>query len=243
MPFWDRTARVLGEAGVERLAASRVALFGLGGVGGHACEALARAGVGALALFDADSVEETNLNRQLVALRSTLGQPKVEAMARRVADINPDCRVETYPIFYGPGNGADFPLGGYDYVVDAVDTVSAKLELARRAREAGVPLISAMGAGDKLHPERLELADIYETSGCPLARVMRRELRKLGIERLKVVYSREEPRRAPGREPDEDAGAGAPRRKPPPGSTSFVPGAAGLILAGAVVRDLLGIED
>lgn len=241
MAFWDRTALVIGPEGVRRLAKAHVAVFGLGGVGGHAAEALARAGVGVLTLLDADVVEETNLNRQLVALHSTLGQLKVEVMARRIADINHDCRVWAHRVFYGRDTAEDYPLDGYDYVVDAVDTVTAKLELARRAHEAGVPLISSMGAGNKMRPERLELADIYETSGCPLARVMRKELKKLGIERLKVVYSKEEP--LPRLEQTEAPEPGAPRRKIPPGSISFVPAAAGLILAGAVVRDLLGIED
>lgn len=243
MPFWDRTAMLVGEEGVALLAQKRVAVFGLGGVGGHACEALARAGIGALDIFDADTVAESNRNRQLVALRSTEGQPKAEVMARRIADINPDCRVRPFQVFYGPDTAAEYPLDGYDYAVDAIDTITAKLELARRADEAGVPLISSMGAGNKLHPERFEVADIYSTSCCPLARVMRKELKKMGIARLKVVYSQEPPvqvRQAAG---DEEGLPGAEgRRKDTPGSISFVPAAAGLILAGAVVRDLLGIE-
>lgn len=243
MPFWDRTALLVGEEGVAKLAQKRVAVFGLGGVGGHACEALVRAGVGALDLFDADVVEESNLNRQLVALRSTLGQAKVEVMAHRIADINPGCQTHARQVFYGPDNAGDYPLAGYDYVVDAIDTVTAKLELAGRADAAGVPLISSMGAGGKLRPGCFEVADIYETSGCPLARVMRKELKKRGVERLKVVYSREpaRPRLGEPREPPADDGT-VLRRKIPPASISFVPAAAGLVLAGVVVRDLLGIE-
>ncbi len=246
MPYWDRSALLLGEDGVRTLSQKRVAVFGLGGVGGHACEALARAGVGALDLFDADLVEETNRNRQLVALCSTEGQAKTEVMAGRVADINPDCHVRAHTLFYVPDNAEDYPLQAYDYVVDAVDTVAAKLELARRAHEAGVPLVSSMGAGNRLHPERFEVADIYETSVCPLARVMRRELRRLGIPALRVVYSTEPPLKA-----GQNTGggtaflAGGPgeqhERNAVVGSVSFVPGAAGLVLAGEVVRGLLGL--
>lgn len=231
---------LVGDEGVRRLAQKRVAVFGVGGVGGAVCEALARAGIGALALFDNDRVSESNLNRQIVALHSTIGQQKVAVMAQRIADINPDCQVRVFPIFYTPQNAGRYAMDGYDYVVDAVDTVTAKLEIILRARSAGVPVISAMGAGNKLHPECFEVADIEKTSGCPLARVMRRELKKRDIHGVKVVYSKEpplHPRPAPG---DEACGDGPAERTP--GSISFVPGAAGLVLAGAVVRDLLGLE-
>ena len=248
MPEWNaRTALLLGEQGVAALAQKRVAVFGIGGVGGHACEALARAGVGALDLFDDDIVSESNLNRQLAALHSTLGQPKAEVMRRRIADINPVCRVTAHRVFYLPQNAGDYPLDIYDYVVDAVDTVSAKIALVENAYAAGVPVICSMGAGNKLHPELFTVADIEKTSVCPLARVMRTELRKRGIRGVKVVYSTELPR-APETAALPEAGQaeavpgrpGTPKQNPP-GSISFVPAAAGLVLAGAVVRDLLGL--
>ena len=248
MPEWNaRTALLLGEEGVALLAEKRVAVFGIGGVGGHACEALARAGVGALDLFDDDIVAESNLNRQLVALRSTLGQPKAEAMRDRIADINPGCRVQAHRVFYLPQNAAEHPLGLYDYVVDAVDTVSAKIALVENARAAGVPVICSMGAGNKLHPELFTVADIEKTSVCPLARVMRTELRKRGIRGVKVVFSTEPPlsvRALPAETAEvtaeNPARPGSPKQQVP-GSISFVPAAAGLVLAGAVVRDLLGV--
>lgn len=257
---FSRTAMLIGAEGVALLAAKRVAVFGLGGVGGAACEALARAGVGALALFDDDVVTETNLNRQLVALRSTLGKPKVEVMAARIADINPACRVQLHRVFYTPANAAQYPLAGYDYIVDAIDTVSAKIELAVRASQAGVTLISAMGAGNKLHPEQFRVDALRRTSVCPLARVMRRELKKRNLDNIKVVYSVEPPLVPKpvdaGLQAEEGHGGGQNNGQPSfqdepqrpgtsknnlPGSISFVPGAAGFVLAGAVVRDLLGI--
>lgn len=253
--FTARTAMLVGEAGVGRLAQSHVAVFGVGGVGGAACEALARAGVGALTLFDDDIVAPSNLNRQVVALHSTLGRPKAEVMAARITDINPACQVTVHRVFYLPENAAGYPFDGYDYIVDAIDTVSAKLELIGRARAAGVTVISAMGAGNKLHPELFRVAPIEKTSVCPLARVMRKELKKRGITGVKAVFSLEEPLKTkrqppqPGCEPDETAVLdtaeyGTPPRpgtpkKNPPGSISFVPAAAGLVLAGEVVRDLL----
>lgn len=227
----ERTALLLGEEGVARLRAAHVILFGLGGVGGHVAEALARAGVGQLTLADADTVAESNLNRQILALRSNLGQPKAQAAAARVRAINPDCRVQPVEMFYLPENADSLPFDGADYVVDAVDTVTAKLEIITRAQAAGVPVISCMGTGNRLHPEMLRLGMLSKTSGCPLARVMRRECRARGLADIPVVYS-EEPALTP-RPSDADP---APGRRAVVGSVSFVPGAAGLILAGAVVR-------
>lgn len=227
----ERTALLLGEEGVARLRAAHVILFGLGGVGGHVAEALARAGVGQLTLVDADTVAESNLNRQILALRSNLGQPKAQAAAARVRAINPDCRMQPVEMFYLPENADSLPFDGADYVVDAVDTVTAKLEIITRAQAAGVPVISCMGTGNRLHPEMLRLGMLSKTSGCPLARVMRRECRARGLADIPVVYS-EEPALTP-RPSDADP---APGRRAVVGSVSFVPGAAGLILAGAVVR-------
>ena len=218
-----RTRLLLGDGALMRLARARVALFGVGGVGGHCAEALARAGIGALDLYDNDVVSPSNLNRQLAALHSTLGQPKAEVMARRILDINPDCQVRAVELFYLPENADSVDLSAYDYVVDAIDTVSAKLELAQRCHALGVPLISCMGSGNKLDPSGFRVTDLYKTQGCPLARVMRKELRRRGVPALKVVFSPEEPR---------------PTGVRTPGSVSFVPGAAGLVLAGAVVRAL-----
>jgi tRNA A37 threonylcarbamoyladenosine dehydratase len=228
---------LLGEAAISKLSRARVAVFGIGGVGGYVAEALARAGIGALDLIDNDTVSVSNINRQIIALHSTVGRPKVEVMAERIRDINPDCLVRTFPVFYLPETADQFDFSDYDYIADAVDTVSAKLDLAVRAHEAGTPIIAAMGAGNKLDASAFEVADIAKTSVCPLARVMRIELRKRGIHHMKVVYSREEPR-APQHEqsPDTDA----PRRATP-GSISFVPGAAGLIMAGEIIKDLSGI--
>lgn len=233
-----RSALLLGEEAEARLARASVAVFGIGGVGGHAAEAVARAGVGRIALFDADTVSTSNINRQIVALHSTLGLPKARVMADRIRDINPLCRVEPHIVFYGEENAAQFPLGEYDYIIDAVDTVSAKLLLIQRAREAGVPVISAMGCGNKLDPSRFEVADLSRTSVCPLARVMRRELKARGVTGVKVVYSQEPPL-APAAQGQEAAEAPAPGRRAVPGSVSWVPGAAGLLLAGEAVRDLL----
>lgn len=232
--IFARSARVLGEAAQRSLAGARAALFGIGGVGGHAAEALARAGIGAIDLFDPDCVSETNLNRQIVALHSTLGRNKAEVMAERIRDINPDCAVRALAVFYGPDNADDYPLDGYDCVIDAVDTVAAKLELIGRATAAGVPVISAMGCGNKLDPSRFVVAPIEQTSVCPLARIMRRELRVRGIRGVKVVYSTEPPVT-----PAPDAEAPTPGRHTVPGSVSWVPGAAGLLLAGEAVKEIL----
>jgi len=234
---FSRTRLLLGDAGMERLAAARVAVFGLGGVGGSAVEALARSGVGALDLFDDDAVSLTNLNRQAVATVDTLGMAKVDAMAARVAAVAPGVRVEKHCMFYMPENADSVDLSVYDYIVDAVDTVAAKLELAVRATSLGVPIISAMGAGNKLDPTKLVISDIYKTSVCPLARVMRRELRKRGVKRLKAAWSTELPAEPRGVLPEEDA---LHPRRSTPGSTAFVPPAMGLAIAAEVVRALVG---
>ena len=224
-----RTALLLGDAGMARLARARVAVFGVGGVGGHVAEALARSGVGALELIDDDVVSPSNLNRQIVALHSTLGLPKVDVAAARIRDINPDCLITPRRVFFTPETAPQFDFSSYDYVVDAIDTVIGKVQLIVAAKAAGVPIICAMGAGNKLDPTRFEVADIHDTTVCPLARVMRRECRRRGIEGVKVVYSREEPVAVPGPEFGQ---------KPTPGSTAFVPAVAGLILAGEVVKDI-----
>ena len=224
-----RSVPLLGEDGLAALQSARVAVFGIGGVGGHLCEALARAGVGELHLFDKDTVSLTNINRQAVALHSTVGLPKVEVMKARIADINPDCRVVTHEVFYLPENADAYDLSGYDYIADAIDTVSAKIELICRAKAQGVPIISAMGAGNKLDPSAFRVSDLSKTQGCPLARIMRRELGARGIKHLCVVYSEEKPQ--PSRLPSEHG-------KHIPASLSFVPP----VMAGKIVRDLAGIE-
>jgi len=228
---------------MNKLASSRVALFGIGGVGGHAMEALVRSGIGAIDLIDHDVVDETNLNRQIIATRDTIGRSKVEVAAERVASINPDCRVRIHDIFYLPqdeerGNSEDADVGNidfadFDYVIDAIDTVAGKLGLIEAARAAGTPIICSMGAGNKLDASAFRVADIYETRVCPLAKVIRQECRKRGIDSLKVVYSEEEPLR-----PQTEGG----RKKRTPGSVAFAPAVAGLIMAGEVVRDLSGVE-
>lgn len=228
-----RTQLLLGEAGMARLQRSRVAVFGIGGVGGHVVEALARSGVGSLDLIDRDEVSLTNLNRQIIATHATLGRLKVDAARDRVLDINPDCVVRTYPIFYTPETAGQFDFTQYDYVVDAIDTVTGKLALVMQAKEAGTPIISSMGAGNKLDPTAFRVADITKTSVCPLARVMRRELKKRGVAHLKVVFSTEE-----AMTPENDPTCNDPGRRSTPGSTAFVPAVAGLILAGEVIRDL-----
>ena len=230
-----RTAMVLGATAVERLQGARVAVFGIGGVGSYICEALARAGVGAIDLFDSDEVSLSNINRQLVALHSTVGRPKTEVMRDRILDINPDCRVTVHNVFYLPENADEFPLEIYDYVADAIDTVSAKIELAVRAKKANVPLIASMGTGNKLDPTRFCVTDLAKTEGCPLARVMRRELKARGITHLKVIYSTEPPVTRPDDAPTE---AAEHTRRAVPGSLSFVPSVAGLILAGEIIKDL-----
>ena len=230
-----RTRRLLGDAGMERLRRSRVAVFGLGGVGGFAAEALARSGVGALDLIDHDTVTLTNLNRQIIALHSTLGRYKADVMRDRIADINPDCRVTVHRVFYLPETRDQFDFSQYDYVADAIDTVAGKLALAEQARDAGVPVISAMGAGNKLDPTAFRAAYIEDTSVCPLARVMRAECRRRGIRRLKVVYSTEPPV-TPLPDPEEED---VPGRRDVPGSVAFAPSAAGLVMASEIIRDLI----
>ena len=233
---FSRTQLLLGSEAMEYLAQCRVAVFGVGGVGGYAVEALARSGIGALDLIDDDKVCLTNLNRQLHATHSTVGKYKVDVAEQRIRDINPDCRVTTYKTFFLPETEDQFDFSQYDYVVDAIDTVKGKLALAEKAQAAGTPIICAMGAGNKLDPTAFRVADIYQTSVCPLARVMRTECRRRGIKKLKVVYSRETPTRPLGEIPaDERPGSS---RRDIPGSTAFVPAAAGLIIAGEVIKDL-----
>lgn len=240
---FSRTEILLGVEGMERLAQSRVAVFGIGGVGGHVVEALVRSGIGAIDLIDDDTVNETNLNRQIIATRSTIGMPKVEAMKERIMDINPDCVVKVHQCFYLPETKAEFNFKEYDYVVDAVDTVTAKISLIVQAEEAGTPIISSMGAGNKLNPAMFEVADIYKTSVCPLAKVMRRELKKRNIKKLKVVYSKEEPIKPSTTEMPEIGEQGSAADTHPkrvtPGSTAFVPAVAGLIIASEVIKDLV----
>lgn len=240
----SRTRLLLGQTGIEKLRAARVAVFGVGGVGGYTVEALARSGVGALDLIDDDQVCLSNLNRQIIALHSTIGQYKVDVAAARIHDIDPEITVRTYKTFYTPETAGQFDFTQYDYVVDAIDTVTGKLALVMQAQAAGVPIICCMGAGNKLDPTQLEVADIYETSVCPLARVMRNECRKRGVKHLKVVYSREpaltpipDPEAPDGGTPADATRPGGPRRATP-GSTAFVPSVAGLILAGEVIKDL-----
>lgn len=231
----------VGAEPIDALHRARVAVFGIGGVGGHCVEALARGGVGAIDLIDNDVVSLTNLNRQIIALHSTIGQPKVEVMARRIADINPDCKVTTFQQFYLPENADAFDLTRYDYVVDCVDTVAAKLELAQRCHALNVPLISSMGTANKLDPTKFVVTDISKTSMCPLARVLRKELRSRGIRHLKVVYSTEEALKPHTDLPDAREKGSTKRQIP--SSNPFVPGAAGLVLAGAVLKDLMGIQN
>ena len=229
-----RTAMLLGEDAVAKLNQARVAIFGIGGVGGYTLEALARAGVGALDLIDNDTVSRSNINRQILATHSTVGMEKVEAGKRRVLDINPECVVRTWQVFYTPETADQFDFTQYDYIVDAIDTVTGKLQLVQAAKAAGTPIICCMGTGNKLDASAFRVEDISKTSMCPLARIMRKELSKRGIKHLKVVYSQEEALSPTGWE--EEAAALGKRQIP--GSVAFVPGAAGLILAGEVIRDL-----
>ena len=233
-----RTAMLLGEKGVQRLQNARVAVFGLGGVGGYVVEALCRAGIGALDLIDKDDVSLSNLNRQILATHATVGMLKTQAAARRLAEINPDCLVREYPVFYLPETADDFDFTQYDYIVDAVDTVTAKLLLVQRAKEASTPIISCMGTGNKLRPDLLMACDISKTTTCPLARVMRRELRARGIEHLRVVYSTEPPRTPKNR--TAAPAPGQPRPKDTPGSSPWVPSSGGLLIASEVIARLLG---
>ena len=229
-----RIQMLLGTEALERLQKARVAVFGIGGVGGYTVEALARSGVGQLDLIDSDTVSVSNINRQILATHSTVGMPKVEAARARILDINPDCVVRTYQIFYTPETADQFDFTEYDYIVDAIDTVTGKLQLVQRAYETGTPIICCMGTGNKLDASAFQVADISRTSMCPLARIMRKELGKRGIKHLKVVYSQEEALSPTGWE--EEAAALGKRQIP--GSVAFVPGAAGLILAGEVIKDI-----
>lgn len=238
-PAFCRTEMLLGSEALDRLKAARVAVFGVGGVGGYVVETLARAGVGALDLFDADTVSESNRNRQLLALCSTLGRPKAKVAAERVRDINPACAVTPHVLFYLPETADSVDLRDFTFVVDAIDTVSAKVELAVRCRDAGVPLIASMGTGNKLDPAAFRVTDIFATQNCPLARVMRQKLRTRGVTALPVVWSPELPT-PPRFAPPPEAGTAVQKRLPP-GSVSFVPPVAGCILAGYVVRAIAGV--
>lgn len=244
---FSRTELLLGKEAMERLKNARVAVFGVGGVGGYTVEALVRSGVGTIDIVDDDKVCLTNLNRQIIATRKTVGQYKVDVMRERILEINPDAVVNVHKCFFLPETAAEFAFSQYSYVVDAVDTVTAKIALVMEAQKAGVPIISSMGAGNKLDASDFEVADIYKTSVCPLAKVMRRELKKRGVKKLKVVYSKEAPRK-----PVEDMESSCrtncicppgavhkcTQRRAIPGSTAFVPSVAGLIMAGEVIRDL-----
>lgn len=218
-----RTAMLFGEDAINKLADKRVIVFGIGGVGGHVVEVLARSGIGSIDLVDHDIVAESNINRQLIATFNTLGRKKIEVMKERILSINPDCKVTLWDTFYLPEESGKFPFGEYDYMVDAIDTVTAKIDLVLQAEAFGVPMISSMGTGNKLDPTLLQVSDIYKTSVCPLAKVMRRELKKREVKKLKVVYSTEE----------------AVIRSTPPGSNAFVPATAGLLIGSEVVKDLI----
>lgn len=237
MDQYSRTRFLLGEDGMAKLRNARVAVFGLGGVGGYVVEALARAGVGALDLIDHDTIGTTNINRQIFATHSTIGMSKAQAAAERVKDIDPTIRVTVHETFYLPDTAEQFDFACYDYIVDAIDTVTGKLMLAQQAQNCGTPIISSMGTGNKLDPTAFRVADISETSVCPLARIMRKECKKRGIRKLKVVYSQEEPLTP---RIDEASAAETPEgRRALPGSVSFVPSVAGLIIAGEVIKDLI----
>jgi hypothetical protein len=236
MDIFSRTELLIGADGMERLKNARVAVFGIGGVGGYVCEMLVRSGIYNISLFDSDTVSTTNRNRQIIALESTTGKPKVEVMRDRILDINPDAKVIVNNVFYTPENADDYPISEYDYIADCIDTVSSKIELIVRAKQAGVKIISAMGAGNKLDPTRFEVADIYKTSVCPLARTMRYELRKRGIKSLKTVYSKEEPRKPLGDIDDESFGRHIPA------SVAFAPAAMGIVMASEIIRELSNID-
>lgn len=249
---FSRTQLIFGKENMERLAGARVAVFGIGGVGGYTVEALARSGIGTLDLIDDDKVCLTNINRQILATRKTIGKYKVDVAKERILEINPDAKVNVYKTFYMPDTRDRFDFSQYDYIVDAIDTVTGKIEMVLQANEAGVPIISSMGAGNKVNPSMFEVADIYKTSVCPLAKVMRRELKKRGVKKLKVVYSREKPIR-----PEEDleiscrqnciCPPGTERtctvRRDIPGSNAFVPSVVGLIIAGEVIKDILDFHN
>ena len=236
--FLSRTALMLGDNAVKKLQESRVAVFGVGGVGGYAVEALCRAGIGSLDIVDSDTVAPSNLNRQIIATRDTVGQYKVDAAEARIKSINPDCKVTKHRCFFLPETVGEFDFASYDYVVDAIDTVTGKLELIRCAKEAGVPVISSMGAANKLDPTAFRVADIEKTRVCPLARIMRKELKKRGISGVKCVFSEEIPMDIP--QPERESGEA---KRVTPGSVSFVPSVVGLIIAAEVVKDLTGVRN
>lgn len=236
---FSRTALLVGQKAIDKLQHSRVAIFGIGGVGGYVAEALARSGVGCFDLIDNDTVALTNLNRQIIATHATLGQAKVQVMAERIHAINPEAVVHVHQCFFLPENAHEFDFAQYDYVVDAVDTVAAKIAIIMAAKAAGVPVISSMGAGNKMDPSKFQVSDIFKTSMDPLARVMRQEMKKRGVKKLKVVYSTELPL-TPMDELEGECHAEAPQRRALPGSTAFTPSAAGLLLASEVVKDLIG---
>lgn len=236
--FLSRTALMLGDEAVKKLQKSRAAVFGVGGVGGYAVEALCRAGIGALDIVDSDTVAPSNLNRQIIATRDTVGQYKVDAAEARIKSINPDCKVTKHRCFFLPETVCEFDFASYDYVVDAIDTVTGKLELIRCAKEAGVPVISSMGAGNKLDPTAFRVADIEKTRVCPLARIMRKELKRRGISGVKCVFSEEIPMDIP--QPERESGEA---KRVTPGSVSFVPSVVGLIIAAEVVKDLTGVRN
>lgn len=235
----SRTELILGSEAMQKLKDARVAVFGIGGVGGYTVEALVRSGIGAIDIIDNDTVCLSNLNRQIIATHKTLGMYKVDAAKERILDINPDIEVTAYKTFYLPETEDQFDFTKYDYIVDAIDTVSGKIALAVNAQKAGTPIISSMGAGNKINADKFEVADIYETSVCPLARVMRTELKKRGIKKLKVVYSKEKPI-TPLENVQTDASA---KRRQTPGSCAFVPSVAGLIIAGEIIKDITGAEN
>ena len=228
---FSRTAMLIGEEAVQRLEQKKVLVFGVGGVGGYVCEGLARCGVGEIAVVDNDVVSPSNVNRQIIATADSVGKKKTEAMKERILSINPTATVRTYDLFFLPETETLFDFSEYDYIVDAIDTVAGKVKIAQLGEQAGVPVVSAMGAGNKLDPTAFEVSDIYKTSVCPLAKAMRRELKKVGVKKLKVVYSKEEP--LPSALVDEESG------KAIPGSVAFVPSVVGLILAGEVIKDLV----
>ena len=234
MEQYERLKLLIGEEGLNKLRNSHVAVFGVGGVGGYVCEALVRSGIGQIDLIDHDTVSESNLNRQIIALHSTIGKLKVDVLKERLLDIDPEVKVNTYPVFFLPENADDFDFSEYDYVIDAVDTVTAKIEIILNAKENNVPVISSMGTGNKLDPSRLEVSDIYKTEMCPLAKVMRKEMKKRGVKKLKVVYSREKPIDVDCSNMELPEG-----KRSIPGSTAFVPPAAGLLIASEVVKDLI----
>jgi len=248
---FSRTQLLLGESAMQELANKRVAVFGIGGVGGYACEALVRSGIGAFDLIDDDKVCLTNLNRQIIATRKTVGKYKTEVMKERMLEINPNVDVRIHNCFFLPENADEFPFDEYDYIIDAVDTVTAKISIIMKANELGIPVISSMGAGNKLDPTAFRVADIYKTMVCPLAKVMRRELKKRGVKKLKVVYSEEQPTR-----PIEDMSISCrtncicppgaehkcTERRDIPGSVAFVPSVVGLIIAGEVIKDIAGVN-